>query len=89
MSDFGKIVDYYIINQNPPKDINCVYSEKTKINQLVDKFCELKNIPKSILLTKKVNLNYTADGSKLKSLNINLDGHDLGLKEYVNQYEQK
>lgn len=89
MSDFGKIVDYYIDNQNPPKDINCVYSEKTKISQLVDKFCELKNIPKSILLTKEVNLNYTADGSKLKSLNINLDGHDLGLKEYVNQYEQK
>ena len=32
MEDFGKIIDYYINNNDLIKDINCVYSKKTKIS---------------------------------------------------------
>jgi dTDP-4-dehydrorhamnose reductase len=87
MQDFGKIVNYYIDNNNLLKDINCVYSKKTKISDLVNKFCELKNISKDILICKEINLNYTANGDKLNSLNISFDGHDIGLKEYAEHYK--
>jgi len=84
IQDFGKIVEYYIDNSKLIKDINCVYSEKVKISYLVDKFCELKGISKDILTIKESSLNYTANGDKLKELNLKLDEHHLGLQEYIN-----
>jgi dTDP-4-dehydrorhamnose reductase len=87
MQDFCKIIDYYIDNNSLPKDINCVYSEKTRIIDLVSIFCELKNIPKDILIVKENNLNYTANGDKLKKLNIQFDGHSYGLKDYAKYYK--
>jgi len=87
MHDFCKIINYYIDNSDLPKDINCVYPEKTRIIELVNKFCKLKNIPESILIVKENNLNYTANGDKLKNLNIQFDGHNQGLKDYIKYYK--
>ena len=87
MYDFGKIVNYYINNNDLPKDINCVYDEKTKVSDLVYKFCDLKRISKNILRCQENYLNYTAKGDRLKALNIKLEGHNIGLQEYANQYK--
>ncbi len=74
--DFLKVLDYYVVQKNLPKDINCVYQEKLYLSEILDKFDKQYNIVQSNIL------NYTGDGSKLASLNVKLEGLDLGIKEY-------
>jgi nucleoside-diphosphate-sugar epimerase len=81
-SDLCKIVDYYINNDELIKDINCVYSEKFMLSDILSKFNNYKKIKIPINVIGINDLNYTGDSSKLETLKINLDGLDLGLQKY-------
>jgi hypothetical protein len=77
-SDFMKILKYYLYNDNLIKDINCVYSDKLYLSQILDKF------NKEIKINGINPLNYTGNGNNLSNLKIKLDGIDIGIKEYIN-----
>lgn len=75
--DFCKILEFYIENNDLIKDINCVYQNKLWLNEILNKF----NIQ---FVCDEINLlNYTGNGDKLKTLNINFEGLDAGIKKYI------
>lgn len=82
IKDLCKVVEYYITNNPPYKDINVVYMDKFLISEVVYLFCKIHNLEKTIIIDSKSNLNYTGCGSKLKSLNLHLFGLYEGLKIY-------
>lgn len=75
--DFCRILSHYLDNDQLPRDINCVYQDKLWLSDILAKF----NKGFSIIDTNE--LHYTGNGEKLNSLNISLDGLELGIKEYT------
>jgi hypothetical protein len=81
--DFLSIVEYYIDDLKVCyKDINCVYNEKLKLTDFVNKFLKINNLQYNFN-TMKSYKDYTGDGNRLSTLPIKLLGHDEGLKNYV------
>lgn len=76
-TDFCRILSHYIDHDNLPKDINCVYQNKLWLSDILAKF------NKEFTIIGNNNLNYTGNGEKLNSLNLSLDGLELGIKEYT------
>ena len=68
-----------------PKDINLCYNNKQTLLDLAKKINDLTgNGNKSIVIEKPGYYNeYTGDGSKIKSLRIDLLGLKEGLKRYI------
>jgi GDP-L-fucose synthase len=81
--DFVKIVKYYfdhVDNQiNLQKTINICYKKKYKLSDIASII--LENNSKITILKEKA-MNYSGDGSLLKSLNIELLGLEDSLKDY-------
>lgn len=77
-ADFAKIVEAYCVNDDLPKDINCVYKDKYRLSSILMKL--RPDIAPNIV--KESNLHYTGSGSKLAELPIALAGLAKGLKEY-------
>jgi len=81
--DFSKIVDYYCSSKKIRyKDINCVYSEKYKLSQLISMFDRQHNVK---IINEKLNIppdNYTGCGNKLDSLSIILDRQEYSIEQY-------
>lgn len=83
ITDLCKVIDYYI-NEDPIyPDINCVYKDKYKISQVLEKFVNEKKLKNNINIVSTSTNNYTGDYKKLYSCNIELDGLVKGLKNYV------
>lgn len=85
--DFCKIVDFYLLSkQNLPKDINCVYSEKYKLSQLISMFQKEKNIKSDVkIINDNLDVppdNYTGCSSKLEKLGMILTGQEYSMKYY-------
>jgi len=83
IDDLCKVVDSMIRTTPKVKDINCVYKDKFKISQVVDKFYYLNNLKPNFQIVSTSNNNYTGDGSALASLNLGLDGLEESLRKYV------
>jgi nucleoside-diphosphate-sugar epimerase len=81
-SDFCKIVKHYIDNDMSIKDMNCVYSEKFYLSEILTKFKTLHHIPTELKIEGINILNYTGSSAKLDSLDLQLDGLDKGLEHY-------
>lgn len=75
--DFLKVLKHFILNDNLPKDINCVYSEKKKLSEILSFF------KTEVISTDIDNRNYTGDSKNIQSLNINFDGLEKGIEEYL------
>ncbi len=80
--DLCKVVEKYVENSNLPKDLNCVYEHKYKINEVLTKFCDLHNLKNNIKIVSTSDRNYTGNGSTLAKLNLSLDGLENSLKKY-------
>ena len=78
-SDFARIVQAYCEPKYWPKDINCVYTEKYKLSQLLQMLS-----PRARINVSNATLanSYTGSGAKLAALPIQLEGLVKGLKEY-------
>ena len=77
-SDFAKIVEYYCDYNVLPKDINCVYTQKKMLSDILQILA-----PDTII--NKVSTGgraYTGSGVKLSQLSIDLDGLEKGIKSY-------
>jgi hypothetical protein len=79
--DFYQVLKHYLNNDEPIKDINCVYNIKFDLASILDKFISYHNLKLKINV-KSNGLNYTGNGDKLALLDLKLDGLDLGLKQY-------
>jgi GDP-L-fucose synthase len=44
IDDLCKVVDSFILNNHTVKDVNCVYSNKFKISEVLDTFCAVNNL---------------------------------------------
>jgi GDP-L-fucose synthase len=83
MPDLVKIVEYYINNNNLPKEINCIYNTVctlTKIAQLINELDEYKV---EIKVANGSGNNYNGDGGN--SLPIDFIGLKKGIKEVYNK----
>ena len=87
--DFVKIVNYYLENVNNSdkldKTINICYEEKYKLSEIAEMILQNKEQIKIVNPLSKNN--YSGDGSKIKNLNIKLDGLKNGLQKYQYFYE--
>lgn len=66
-SDFLKIVNYYITNNTPPKEIDCVYKDKYKLSDIATMINDLDNYNVNIKIDKPFNSknNYIGKFTKL------------------------
>ena len=83
IQDLCKVVNEFIINDHLVKDVNCVYMEKYKISEVISMFASIHDLKNSIIVVSESANNYTGDGNILKSLNIELDGLEKGIRQYV------
>lgn len=85
--DFTSIVKFFIENKNKYyKDINCVYSSKYSLQNIVEYFFKVNNLENynyRVLNDTTCVHNYIGDGSKLVSLPIKFEGLWESLKNYV------
>ena len=84
--DFYKILIHYIDAEIPKyKDINCVYDKKYNLSELVEKFKAINKLMTRIEIADSRGLDYTANGDRLKSLNLDLDGLEKGFESYTHE----
>ena len=82
IQDLKKVVDHCIDNDWPINDVNAVYEQKYKINEVLEKFCNLNQLEPDFKVISESNNNYTGNGLSLKTLGIDLDGLENGLLAY-------
>lgn len=72
----------YTIDKRIRGDINLSYMNKLKLTDIANIINTLSTYKASIqTINKEMGLSYTGNGSKLNSLNLNLKGIELGIKE--------
>jgi len=77
-ADFAKIVEFYCEHNAVPQDINCVYTQKRLLSEML----QLLDPSVKINVTGTRGLSYTGSGVKLNELGIDLDGLEKGIKSY-------
>lgn len=83
IQDLCKVVDSFVDNNHKLKDVNCVYSNKFKISEMIATYCSLHNLKPNYKVVSISDNNYTGSSANLDSLNINLDGLEKGLEAYA------
>lgn len=83
IQDLCTVVDQFIYKDQKVKDVNCVYLQKFKISEVLEKFCKANNLESDFLVTSTSQNNYTGSGALLAELNFNLIGLDKGLECYL------
>jgi nucleoside-diphosphate-sugar epimerase len=82
IQDLCKVVDSFINNNYSIKDINCVYLDKYKISEVLEKFCLIKELKSNYVVTSTSENNYCGSGAALHSLGIDLEGLEKGFERY-------
>jgi GDP-L-fucose synthase len=86
MKDLISLVDYYINNDNPPKQIDCSYSILCKLSDIANMINTLDDYKVDIKIEKdKLELSYYGES------NISLDfiGLEQGIKEVYNKLKDE
>lgn len=83
--DFVRTVKFVIDQQPYLKDINCVYSEKLLLSQILEKFCDIHDIDKKFIATGQSQFDYTGDSVRLNYYKnqIKIKGLEQGLRDYL------
>lgn len=81
-SDFAIVVNYYITNNNLPKDLNCVYEFKQSLYSVATEFIKTHSLATELEIFDTSTLNYTGSGLELSKLYLPLDGLSQGIKNY-------
>jgi hypothetical protein len=80
--DFCRVLQHYLNTNVPYRDVNCVYQQKYKLSEIVNKLVSVHNLSTKINIVGMSDKNYTGDGYKLNELNIPLQGLDAGIEDY-------
>jgi len=89
IDDLWAVLDYYLCQSAPPKDINLVYEEKNTlldvakmINESDDHKCKI------VTLQDGFDHSYTGDPSLIKSLGLNFVGIKYGLRHMYDMLKE-
>ena len=87
LEDISHIINYYLSNNiKLSSDINMSYIKKYKLSDIANIINNLSNHKVDINIEcNDISLNYCGNGLKLNSLNLNLKGIELGIKECYNK----
>ena len=84
LKDLSIVVESVLDNKIKHRDINVVYLKKLLVSDILNKYCEIKNIdPKFIFVESYSKLNYTGDGSRLSECDLRLEGLEPTLEKYT------
>lgn len=87
MGDLIKLVNYFINNDNPPKEVDCSYSDKYSLLDVANIINTLDDHTVPIDITGgNVNDSYVGDGLVLDELPLDLIGLISGIKEMYKNY---
>lgn len=76
MQDLLKIIEFYIDNEQPPKEIDCCYEEKMSLSSIANIINNLSSYKSNIIIEKQgQNQNYIGEFVKT----IDLDGLTKGI----------
>jgi nucleoside-diphosphate-sugar epimerase len=78
MLDLIKIVNYYIVNMNPPKEVNCSYNTVCTLTRIAQIINDLDDYKVDIKVDSFKGQNYHGDGNNLY---IDFIGLKQGIKE--------
>lgn len=85
--DLIKLVEYYILNDNLPKEANCQYSTTTSLYNIANLINNLDNHRVEIKLGDESSSDYT--GGEYHNLPIEFIGLEQGIKEIYNKLKNK
>ena len=84
-NDIARIIEYFIREPSQQyAELNLVYDNKYKFSDIVAIINNLSEHKVDIIIKEGQNKHYTADGSKLKSLNLDLEGLEQGIIKTYN-----
>jgi nucleoside-diphosphate-sugar epimerase len=84
-NDISKVIEYFI--GNPPQEyteLNLVYDNKYKFSDIASIINNLSEHKVDIIIKEGQNKHYTGDGTKLKALNLNLEGLEKAIIKTYN-----
>jgi len=84
-NDIAKVIEYFINNQPQGyTELNLVYDNKYKFSDIAAIINNLSEHKVAIIIKEGQNKHYTGEGSKLKALNLNLEGLEKGIIKTYN-----
>jgi len=84
-NDIARIIEYFIREPSQQyAELNLVYDNKYKFSDIAAIINNLSEHKVDIIIKEGQNKHYTADGSKLKSLNLDLEGLEQGIIKTYN-----
>jgi nucleoside-diphosphate-sugar epimerase len=86
MEDFLTLIDYYIDNDSPPKEIDCSYSQKFTLLDILNFINELDNYSVDIEILNIDSPDYVGN---FKEMSLNLVGLLGGIKKTFNNLKKK
>jgi len=85
MPDFISIIKYYILNDNPPKEIDCTYSETKTLVDIADMINDLGDHKVNVLRTGYAAPHYCENyHGTYTPINLNYIGLEQGIKNVYN-----
>lgn len=83
--DFATIIDAVLNGTVIETDINCVYSKKYRLSEILKLYCDKHHLDKNLIEVVGQGLNYTGNGEILSKYRLGL----LGLEQSLVNYEIK
>jgi nucleoside-diphosphate-sugar epimerase len=85
MKDLVSLVEYYILNTNPPQEINCSYNKKYTLSGIANIINNLNNYSVDVKYnTKELTINYSFNGENPLP-NLLFWGLEEGIKNVYNK----
>jgi len=84
MKDFINVIDYYIKNEKPPKEIDCTYKYSYSLHDISEIINNLDNYKVEIKTNEEFDTPYFGNKMSLEILKIKLIGLEKGIKEVYN-----
>jgi GDP-L-fucose synthase len=86
MKDFIKIIKYYLINKNLPKNIDCTYENTLMLSEITDIINNLDTYKVEVKVGKDNDFAYFGNKMPLEVLKIDLIGLKQGIKETYEKF---
>lgn len=80
--DFSRVVIHCLNNELTYKDLNCVYEEKLKLSETLNKFVDIHHLTAQINILDVSSTNYTGSAIRLKIENLKLAGLEQSIRNY-------
>ena len=80
--DLCTVLRYYLNNTVVNRDVNCVYSVKKQISEIINEFVCYYKLPIQVNIRSTNNLNYSGNSSRLDLLKLPLDNLTKSIENY-------